>query len=87
VALAHGELDPIAGFRADWIQERRSGGDSHEIHGVHAERGDGIMANEQHVRGGARDDRPTNLVGWGTDDRAPDARGERHEQRDEQEYG
>ena len=87
VALAHRELDPIAGFRADWIQERRARGDRHEIHGVHAERRDGIMANEQHVGSGAGDDRPSNLVRCGADDRPPDARSERHEQRDEKEDG
>jgi hypothetical protein len=45
------------------------------------------MANEKHVRGWTGDDRPANLVSRGTDDRPPDARGERREQRDEEEDG
>src|SRR5262249_7950430 len=85
--LAHRELDAIAAAGADPIEERRRRRDRHQVHGVHAEPGDCLVANEQHVRGGPRDDGAAHFVGWGPDDRPPDARGERREQRDEEEDG
>ena len=45
------------------------------------------MANEKHVGSRTGDDRPANLVRGGTDDRPPDAHGERREQRDEEQDG
>src|SRR5437899_1729779 len=50
-------------------------------------RGSWRAALANHVGTRARHDRPAHLVSRGTDDRPPDARGERREQRDEQEDG
>src|SRR6267142_1597834 len=87
VLLAHGELHPVAGLEGERIEEGGARGDRHQLHGAHAERRDGLVADEDHVRGGAGDDRPANLVGGGTDDRSPDAGGEGGEERAEQEDG
>ena len=85
--LANRELRAIAGSGSHRIEERRASGDRHQVHGVHAEPGDGVVANEQHVGGGPRDDGAAHFVSWRPDDRPPDARGERREQRDEEEDG
>jgi len=87
VAPAHGEPDAIAGLRRDRIQKGRARGHGHELHGAHAEGRDGLVANQEHVGCGPRDNRSANLVGRGTDDGPPEARGERREQHDEEQDG
>ena len=52
-----------------------------------AERRHGLVANENHMRRGSGGDRPAHLVGRGTENRAPDAGGERGQERGEQEDG
>ncbi len=87
VPLAHRKLHAVARPRVDRIEERWTSGDRHQLHGFHAERRHGLVAHEEYVRGRARDDRPTNLIGCGTDDRSPDARSERREQNDKEKGG
>ena len=85
--LADGKPDLVAWLRSDRLEERRAGRHGHELHGAHAERRDRLVANKEHVGSGTSDDGPADLVGRGTNDRSPDARGERREQHDEKKDG
>jgi len=87
VPLANGELHAVAGPRRRRVEKRGRGGDRHELHGAHAEWHDGLVAHQDQVRRWAGDDRPSNLVGRGTEDGAPDARREGREKRGEQQDG
>ena len=84
VLLTDGKLDAVAGLRAHGVQQRRLGGDRHQLHGAHPEPPDGVVADEDEVRRGARDDRAPYLVRGRLEDGGPDAGGEGGQQRDEQ---
>src|SRR4029453_9879036 len=85
--LANGELHAVSRLRGDRIRESPRGGDRHQFHRAHAERRDGLVAQEDQVGRRAGHDRPSNLVGRRTEDRAPDPRGEGREERHEEEDG
>lgn len=85
--LTDRELHAVARSERDRIEEGGRRGDGHQLHGTHAERRDGLVANEDQVRRRTRHDGAANLVGRGPEDRAPDPRGERREQRREQQRG
>jgi len=85
VLLTDGQLDAVAGLRAHGVQQRRLGGDRHQLHGAHPEPLDSVVADENEIRRGARDDRAPNLVSGGPKNGTPDAGDERRQQRDEQE--
>jgi len=84
VLLTDGQPDAVAGLRAHGVQQRRLGRDRHQFHGAHPEPLDGVVADENEIRRGARDDRAPYLVSGGPKDGTPDAGGERRQQRDEQ---
>src|SRR5437899_1645743 len=83
VLLTDGQLAARAGLRAHGSQQRRLGRDRHQFHGAHPEPLDVVVADENEIRRGARDDRAPDLVSGGPEDGAPDAGGERRQQRDE----
>ena len=57
---------------------------SHHLHRAHAQRGDGLVANQQQIGRGTCHDLAANLVGRRTDDGAPKAGGKESEEDDEQ---
>src|SRR5207244_2006862 len=52
----HGAPHAIAGRDACGVERRGRAAHGHHLHGPHAERGDGLMADQQEVGGGAGDD-------------------------------
>ncbi|OLC15896.1 MAG: hypothetical protein AUH29_06800 [Candidatus Rokubacteria bacterium 13_1_40CM_69_27] len=62
------------------LEERGVSVDRHHLHRPHAEGGDGVMADEDHIGGGTGDDFSPHLVGGRPDDGAPDAGGEDRQQ-------
>lgn len=58
--------------------------DCHQLHRAHAEPGDRLMADENQIRPGARNQLAPNLVGSGTDDRTPETGSEERDQDDEE---
>jgi hypothetical protein len=85
--LADRELHAITRRGRDGIEQGRRRGDGHELHGAHAEGRDGLVANQEQVRRRTRHDRAADLVGRRPEDGAPEAGGEGHEQRREQQRG
>ena len=80
----HGEAHAVAHAGAAGVDERRLRLDRHQLHGAHAQRGDGIVPHQDHPGGGAGDKLATHLVRGRTEDGAPDADGEGTEQGDEE---
>src|SRR5262249_36355937 len=70
-----GEPHAIAGRDSRGVELCRITAHGHHLHGTHAERGHGLMANEQKIRRGSRDDLATDFVGRRTDDCPPEAGG------------
>ena len=85
VTLPHGELDAIPGLRCEGVQQRRLGRDSHQLHGAHPEPRNGLVAHDDQIRRGPRDENAAYLVRGRPEDRAPDADREGGEEHDEQE--
>ena len=85
VTLPHGELDAIPRLRCEGVQQRRLGRDSHQLHGAHPEPRDGLVAHDDQIRRGPRDENAAHLVRGRPEDRAPDADREGGEEHDEQE--
>src|SRR5262245_22192808 len=80
VPLADGESHALTGNDAGAVDDRGIAEDRHQLHRPHAECWDVIVTDEQEVRGGTRDDGSADLVRGGTNQRAPDASGERGEE-------
>src|SRR2546425_740567 len=87
VLLTDGQLDAVPGLWAHGIQQRRLGRDRHQFHGAHPEPLDGVVADENEIRRGARDDRAPYLVSGGPEAGAADAGGERRRRRAEHQRG
>ena len=85
VPLPDGELEAISRFRCDGIEQRRLGGNRHQLHGAHAEPGDGLVAHDDQIGRGPRDENAAYLVRGRSEDGAPDAGREGGEEHDEQE--
>ena len=85
VALPYGEPDAIAHLRCEGIEQHRLGGNSHQLHGAHREPRDGLVAHDDQVRRGPRNDNAAHLIGGRTENRAPDADSEGGEEHGEQE--
>src|SRR5437870_454870 len=85
-ALLHTPPPPRRALRrrAHGVEQRRLGGDRHQLHGAHPEPPHGVVADEDEIRRGARHDGAPHLVRGGPKDGAPDAGGERREQGDEE---
>jgi hypothetical protein len=82
--LAYGEPNAVAGLEAERVDLGGRDGDRHLFHRGHAERGDGLMANEDEIRCRAGDELALDFVGGGPEDGPPQARREGDQQPDEQ---
>jgi len=82
--LADGESDAVAGHERERVDLRGCDGHGHLLHRGHAEGGDGLVADEDEIGGGAGDELALDFVSGGPEDGAPQARRERDQQPDEQ---
>lgn len=75
-----GQAHAVAHASAAGVKERRVGVDGHQLHGFHAQRGDGIVPDQDQSGGRPGDELAAHFVRGRTQDRAPDADGEGDEQ-------
>lgn len=74
------EPDAVARPGPARVEERGVSVDRHQLHRPHAEGGDSVVADEDHVGRGAGDDFSSHLVGGRPDEGAPDAGGQGRQQ-------
>ena len=82
--LADGEADAVARRERERVDLGGCDGHGHLFHRGHAEGGDGLVADEDEIGGGAGDELALDFVSGGPEDGAPQARRERDQQPDEQ---
>jgi hypothetical protein len=79
-----GQPDALTRAWIGGVQLRGVGRDGHQLHGVHSQRGNGLMANEQQVGSGPRHDHAPHFVGGRANDGAPETSSEGGQKPDEE---